>query len=105
MGVIGTKASEFSSLLFTTFPNRFTSPTQAKSLKLVCNVTVYILYGNRKSENSRDYVQTSMNCMFMNSASDDIWKLYCVLSAMEWGGGGGGAAGEGRQCKQQDSGR
>jgi hypothetical protein len=23
----------------------------------------------------------------MNSASDDIWKLYCVLSAREWGGG------------------
>jgi hypothetical protein len=26
--------------------------------------------------------------MFMNSASDDIWKLYCVLSARESGGGG-----------------
>jgi hypothetical protein len=26
--------------------------------------------------------------MFMNSASDYIWKLYCVLSAREWGGGG-----------------
>jgi hypothetical protein len=26
--------------------------------------------------------------MFMNSASDDILKLYCVLSAREWGGGG-----------------
>jgi hypothetical protein len=25
--------------------------------------------------------------MFVNSASDDIWKLYCVLSAREWGGG------------------
>jgi hypothetical protein len=28
--------------------------------------------------------------MFMNSASDDIGKLYCVLSAREWGEGGRG---------------
>jgi hypothetical protein len=75
LGVIGTTASEFSSLLFTTFPNGFTPlpPTRAKSLKLVCNVIFYILYGNLKSENSQDYVQKPQrNCMFMNSASDDI---------------------------------
>jgi hypothetical protein len=25
--------------------------------------------------------------MFMNSSSDDIWKLYFLLSAREWGEG------------------
>ena len=60
-------------------------------LKLVCNV--YILSGNLRFENSQDYVQKPQrNCMFMNSASDDIGKLYCVLSARDWGGGGGGGA-------------
>jgi len=52
---------------------------------LVCNVN--ILYGNLKSENSQDCAQNpQQNCMFMNSTSDDIEKLYCVLSAREGGG-------------------
>jgi hypothetical protein len=63
---------------------------------LVCNVN--ILYGNLKSENFQDCAQNpQQNCMFMNLASDDMEKLYCVLSARELGGqgGGGGGGGEG----------
>jgi hypothetical protein len=33
--------------------------------------------------------------MFMNSASDDIRKVNCVLSAKEWRGQGGGHWGRG----------
>ncbi len=39
--------------------------------------------------------------MFTNLASDDIWKLYCVLSARESGGGGGGGGGGGPRILQK----
>ncbi len=53
---------------------------------LVCNVN--ILYWNLKSQNSQDYAQKPQrNCMFMNLASDDIGKLYCVLTCLLGGGG------------------
>jgi hypothetical protein len=57
--VIGTKSLEFSSLLFTVTPlTDFTLPSLSKSgLKLVCNVN--IVYGNFKSEISKDYAQKS----------------------------------------------
>jgi hypothetical protein len=71
LDVIGTKVSEFFSLLFTvTCTNGFYPlPHLNKScLKLVCNVN--IVYRNLKSEDSQDYAQKpERNCTFMNSAS------------------------------------
>ncbi len=66
--VLGQKP-EFFSLLFTS--TNGPSPSLNKSgleLELVCNVN--IVYGNLKSENSRDYAQIPQrNCTFINSAS------------------------------------
>jgi hypothetical protein len=72
------------------------------STLLVSNVN--ILYGNLKSENFQDCGQNpQQNCMFMNSASGDIRKVYCVWSARELGGQGGGGGGWGRGASVNNS--
>ncbi len=66
---LGRKFSEFSTLLITvTATNGFPPPLQQKWFETGCYVN--IVYGNRKSENSKDYAKKPQrNCTFMNSDS------------------------------------
>ncbi len=83
LDVIGTKPSEFSSLLSQlNYTNGPPPPPPFPGAKVI---NVNIVYRNLKSENSQDYAQKPQrNCMFMNSASvlvsEVLYMERCTIS-------------------------